>query len=391
MDLYQILGVSADVTAPKLRRAFQKLARLCHPDLNPGDPVASARYVAVSQAFEVLSDPARRLAYDRGELVLTPVQPVPEVGFEGFDFVTEVRAEAAGFREIFEASPEAAAREGSASPGEDLQLATRITFDETFCGTRRRVQVMRQDQCPACHGSGDAATTPVACQRCDGSGQVRTRRGHMVFRRPCEDCGGLGSIRRQACARCSGEGRLVQSEWLDVTIPAGVVDGSELRMPGCGNVGRRGGASGDLVLRVTTEPHALYTREEADLHCAVPITMTEAALGAHIEVPTPDGPMTIEIPAGTQTGQRFRLRGRGMPRVEGKGRGSLFIEARVWVAAVRDGRSRELLEELARIHVENPRAQILAQAGAQVIAASHGGARSGAQEESHATGTKAVG
>jgi len=220
-----------------------------------------------------------------------------------------------------------------ASPGEDLQLATRITFDETFCGTRRRVQVMRQDQCPACHGSGDAATTPVACQRCDGSGQVRTRRGHMVFRRPCEDCGGLGSIRRQACARCSGEGRLVQSEWLDVTIPAGVVDGSELRMPGCGNVGRRGGASGDLVLRVTTEPHALYTREEADLHCAVPITMTEAALGAHIEVPTPDGPMTIEIPAGTQTGQRFRLRGRGMPRVEGKGRGSLFIEARVWVAA----------------------------------------------------------
>ena len=391
MDLYQILGVGANTTAPRMRRAFQKLARLYHPDLNPGDPVAAARYTVIAQAFEVLSDPARRTAYDRGELVLTPAQPVPQVGFEGFDFAAEVRAEVAGLREIFDAPGEADRRDAAPSPGEDLQLTTRITFDEAFRGTRRRVQVIRQDQCSACHGSGDAATTPVSCQRCGGTGQVRARRGHMVFRRPCGDCEGLGTIRKQTCARCHGEGRLTQSEWLEVTIPAGVGDGSEVRVPGCGNVGRRGGPAGDLVLRVEAEPHPIYARDGADLHCVVPVTMAEAALGAHIEVPTADGPMTIEVPAGTQTGQRFRLRGRGMPRVGEKGRGSLFIEARVWVPAIGDGRSRELLEELARIHAENPRAQLLAGAAAEGVSGSGRGARSVAQEAGDATGKTAVG
>jgi molecular chaperone DnaJ len=390
MDLYQILGVVPDVTAPLLRRAFQKLARLYHPDLNPGDPVAAARYVAIAQAFEVLSDPARRGAYDRGDPVLTPAQPVLEMGFEGFDFATEVRAEVVGLREIFDAARGPAEREASPSPGEDLQLTTCITFEEAFHGTSRRVQVIRQEQCPECHGAGDAATTPVACPGCAGSGQVRARRGHMVFRRPCGDCGGLGSIRSQTCARCQGEGRLTQSEQIEVTIPAGVGDGSELRVPGGGNVGRRGGAGGDLVLRVEAGAHPLYTREGADLHCVVPITMTEAALGAHIEVPTPDGPMRIEIPAGTQTGQRFRLRGRGMPRVGGKGRGGLFIETRVRVAAVRDERGRELLEELARIHVENPRAQILAEATLRGEAGSNRGAQPGAQEEGDAADTRVI-
>jgi molecular chaperone DnaJ len=360
MDLYEILGIGRSASPTEIRRAYQKLARRLHPALNPGDPVAAERFQAVAHALQVLSDPQRRAEYDKGGEAAAASPPVPDVEFEGFDFSAEVRtgAERVGFREIFAGvirRPGPAAEPASPMPGEDLEQATRISFDESLQGTSRRLHLVRQDHCPICSGAGEVSFGPVPCPRCAGTGQVRASRGHLVFTRRCAECAATGRLTRRPCSRCGGEGRLIQSEWLDVQIPAGVGHGSRVRVPGCGNAGRRGGPPGDFVLVVQVDSHPYYRREGDDLHCQVPVTITEAALGAHVEVETPEGPMVIEIPAGTQTGQRFRLRKRGVPRLGDKGRGDLYVEVRVWVPTVSDDRSRALLEEFARRNPASPR------------------------------------
>jgi len=356
MDFYDVLGIRRGASAAELRRAYQRLARRLHPALNPGDPVAAERFAFASRAFEVLSDPRRRAEYDRGERPAPEPVAVRQVGFEGFDFSAEASG-SAGFRELFAGVLTApAAPEKTPLRGEDLEQVTRLTFEESLAGTTRRIHVVRRDLCPGCGGGGELAIGPVPCPRCQGTGQVKSRRGHMVFSRPCADCAGSGRLGRRPCPRCGAEGRVMQSEWLEVRIPPGVEHGGRVRVAGCGNAGRFGGASGDFVLAVEVEPHAFFRREGEDLRCSVPVTMTEAALGAHVEVPTPEGAMTIEIPAGTQAGQRFRLRKRGVPRLGGEGRGDLYVEIEVKVPRVDDDRSRELLLELARLNPENPRA-----------------------------------
>jgi molecular chaperone DnaJ len=358
MDLYQVLGVRRNASLAEIRRAYQKAARQLHPDLNPGDPVAEGRFRAVSEAFEVLVDPQRRAGYDRGE-IRPRESAVPKVGFEGFDFSAEVRVGSAGFQDIFAGvlgGKREAAREAP-HRGEDLEESVRIAFDECFHPTRRRLHVVRLDRCPACIGTGARAIGPVTCPQCGGSGQVRSHRGRMIFTRRCGECDGVGSLSARSCSRCAGEGRVMQGDWIDVEVPAGVGDGSRIRIPGAGNAGQRGGEPGDFVLVVHVDPHPLYRREGEDLHCEVPITMMEAALGGHVEVQTPEGAVVIEIPAGTQTGQRFRLRKRGLPRLGDAGRGDLFVEARVWVPRVQDDESRELLREFARRNPDNPRRQ----------------------------------
>jgi molecular chaperone DnaJ len=346
MDLYERLGVRRSAGATELRRAWQRLSRALHPALNPGDPVAAERYREAAQAFEVLSDPKRRAAYDRGELPAVPVEPAAEGGFEGFDFSARVRIETLGFREIFDPARDAGR---SSQRGEDLEQATRVSFEESMAGTTRRLHLVRFEPCAACGGAGDVAIGALPCPRCQGSGTVRGSRGHMIFSRPCGGCGGEGEIRRQTCRRCEGEGRAIASEWLEVRIPPGVGNGSQVRLPGAGNAGRRGGPPGDFVLTVEVEEHAVFRREGDDLHCVVPVGMVEAAMGGHVEVPTPDGTVTIEVPAGTQNGQRFRLRKRGLPRPGEKGRGDLWAEARVVIPAATDDRARALLRELAGV------------------------------------------
>lgn len=359
MDLYEILGVRRGATIAEIQRAFQKRQRQLHPALNPGDPVAADRFEAISQAFEVLSDSRARAEYDvSGKLPFKPIA-VPVVGFEGFDF--SVRVGHAGFRELFGGSAEPSPT--PPGPGEDLEQRTRITFEESLKGTTRRLHVVRQDICGACQGAGEVNLSPVTCPTCRGSGRVRASRGHMIFTRPCPDCGARGVVGRRSCGRCGGEGRLMQSEWLDVTIPAGVDSGSRVRVPGFGNAGRLGGRGGDLVIIVDVELHPVYRREGEDLILDVPLAVPEAALGAHVEVPTPDGSVTIEIPAGTQAGQRFRLRKRGVPRVGGKGRGDLFVEVRVEIPRVLDERSREIFNELRHLHPEDPRKKLWSSLG----------------------------
>jgi molecular chaperone DnaJ len=356
MDLYQVLGVRRNAPLAEIRRAYQKRARQLHPDLNPGDPVAAQRFAQVSQAFGVLADPQRRAEYDRGETPpAAPAAGVADVGFEGFDFSAEVRVGGVAFREIFAGVLQGDREDGGPTRGEDLEQGARITFEECLVGTRRRVHLVRQDRCPQCHGEGEVDIAPVPCPACAGSGQVRAHRGRMIFSRRCADCNGAGVLRFRSCPRCAGEGRVMQSEWLDVVIPAGAEEGSRVGVPGHGNAGRRGGPPGDFLLSVHVEPHRFYRREGADLHCEVPLTITEAALGAHVEVPTPEGPVAIQVPAGTQAGQRFRLRKRGLPRREGKGRGDLYVQARVWVPDVQDDESRELLREFARRNPKDPR------------------------------------
>jgi molecular chaperone DnaJ len=361
LDFYELLGVRRTAGLAEIRRAYQKHARQFHPDLNPGDPVSAERFRVVSLAFETLSDAHRRSQYDRGEVPVKVPPPPPEIGFEGFDFSAEVKVGGAGFRELFDGVLGEPTAEGAdeSHRGEDLEQIARLSFEEALAGTERRIHVVRAEHCPICQGAGDVALEPVPCPRCNGSGKIRARRGHMIFSRRCDDCGATGVLSRRPCQRCGGEGRLIRSEWLDVRIPAGASDGSRVSVPGCGNAGRRGGPPGDFVLIVEVAPHSLYRREGDDLHCAVPITVTEAALGGHIDVPTPDGPVTIEIPAGTQTGQRFRLRKRGAPKVGEKGRGDLFVEARVWVPAITDDRSRALLREVAERNPCDPRKELL--------------------------------
>jgi molecular chaperone DnaJ len=364
MDLYETLGVRRTATAAEIRRAYQKLARQLHPDLNPGDPVAAERFRAVSRAFEVLSDPQQRTRYDRGEGV--PVAAaVPGLGFEGFDFSADLHVGRIEFREILEDLSPAEAPE-AATRGEDLEEVARISFQESFEGTRRRVNVTRFDRCPGCQGAGEVELGRRTCPSCQGRGQVRASRGRMIFTRRCRDCGGGGQLGRHRCGRCSGEGRVMHSDWLDVTIPPGAGDGTRLRVPGGGNAGRRGGPSGDFVLRVQVDPHPFFHRAGDDLTCEVPVTLAEAALGAHVEVPTPDGTVHIEVPAGTQNGQRFRLRKRGLPLLtNGHGRGDLWVEVKVLVPAVADEESRKLLSEFARRNPQDVRKDLMRFAGAK--------------------------
>jgi molecular chaperone DnaJ len=344
MDAYEALGVKRTASPAEIRRAWQRLSRALHPALNPADPAAAERYVDAERAFAILSDPQKRAAYDRGERPVVPVAPAPSGGFEGFDFSARVRVETVGFREIFDP----VLHPGTVPPplrGEDLEQSTRLSFDESMKGTTRRLHLVRFEPCQGCAGAGDIPFGPVPCPRCAGTGTVRGSRGHMIFSRRCAECDGAGQVRRMPCPRCAGEGRAISSEWLDVRIPPGVGDASAVRLPGAGNAGRRGGPAGDFVLTVEVEDHPLYRREGDDLHCTVDVGLVPAALGGHVEVKAPEGTLTIELPAGTQNGQRFRLRKRGVPRPDG-GRGDLWVEARLVVPAVTDDRGRALLREL---------------------------------------------
>jgi len=358
VDYYEVLGVSRRATPAEIRRAWQRSSRKLHPAVNPGDDAAAERFEIVSRAYAVLSDPESRARYDGGQA--EPARPAPEpvIEFEGFDFSGGARRGGVGFREIFDEVMRPTSGPGSGGPqrGEDLEQSTRVSFQESLTGAQREVRLLRHEVCHECGGSGEVALEPEPCPDCGGRGQLKARRGHMVFAKSCPRCNGSGRVDARPCPRCEGEGRQLRADRLGIEIPAGVRDGSRVELPGAGNAGIRGGAPGDLTLVVRVDSHPFYERRGDDLYCRVPVSMTEAALGAHIEVPTPTSSVTIEIPAGTQTGQRFRLRKRGVPHAGGEGRGDLYVEADVRVPRVVDDEARELLREFARRQNEAPRA-----------------------------------
>lgn len=345
-NLYSILGIERNFSPTKLRRAYQRRAREFHPDLHPGDAEAARMYSLISQAFEILSDPERRSAYDRGVVEGHTLKDLPPLAFEGFDF-GEGAATRQGFRELFESAIEPDA--DPARPGEDLEVTLRVSFDESFHGAHRRLSVTRLSPCDACGGTGQVARAPEVCAICNGEGATRVRRGHLVFRARCRACDGAGRRLHGPCPMCSGESRTHETEWMDVNVPPGIEHGASLRLPGAGNAGRRGGHSGDFIVHVEVDPHPLYRRAGHDLYVDTPVSIFDAAMGGHVSVRTPDGAVPVEIPAGTHEGQRFRLRKRGMPHFGEPGaRGDLWAEVKLVVPAITDSESRAHLAEVVR-------------------------------------------
>ena len=357
---YELLGVKRAASRIEIRRAYRKLARKYHPEINPGDRVSELRYRRITEAYDVLSDPGERDSYDRSGAKRTEdvAEPAAGYGFEGFDFSMTGQSEADIFLEIFR-RPATASPLRSAVPGEDIQHRLGISFDESLKGLTASFHVNRLVACETCEGWGHLpANRSQPCRACQGRGQATQARGHMLFARACPDCGGSGTVDRQDCPGCQGLGRESREETIEVEIPPGVDDGSNVVVPGTGNEGRGGGGTGDLYVLIQIIPaerHPFFTRKGDNLFCTVPVTFSEAALGCRIEVPTVEGSVKVRVPAGVQSGQKLRLSGRGAPSLRGGGQGDLFVTIQVVTPTAYDERSQDLLRELARLHPENPR------------------------------------
>src|SRR5688572_26459601 len=351
MDLYIVLGVQQGASESEIKRAYRRLARRFHPDINPGDQTAAARFRQILEAYETLIDPSRRSRYDAGHPLVDDVQQGS--GFEGFDFSTRGVDYSASFGDLFaEVLTERGTRQPSAQRGADLHMEMQVTFEESLSGGQRAMTVTRRDHCHVCAGSGRTRSSTGPCHLCQGTGAVRSVRGHMIFSRSCGACSGTGQQRPRACEPCAGSGQETRSETVTARLPAGVADGERLRIPGKGNVGPGGGAAGDVYVAVRVAPHPVFRREGDDLHMSISIAVHEAALGARVEIPTLAGPARLRIPPGTQTGQRFRLRELGAPSTRSGGRGDLIVEARIMLPRLLDERSKELLREFGRINAE---------------------------------------
>jgi molecular chaperone DnaJ len=354
MDLYVILGLEHDASESDIKRAYRRLARRYHPDINPGDRTAEARFRQILEAYETLMDPQRRSRYDSGSPLGTDDRR--SSGFEGFDFSGRGADHAATFGDLFaEVFTTRGEQQPGAERGADLHHTVALSFDDAFNGAQRTVTVTRRETCGACAGTGVTRVSTGACLVCQGAGSVRTVRGHMVFSRSCPGCAGSGQQRPRPCEPCGGIGQLTRAEAVQVRIPAGIGDGDRVRVPGKGNAGLRGGDAGDLYITVQVAAHPLYRREGNDLFISVPIAIHEAALGARVDVPTPDGGAKVRVPPGTQSGQRFRLRERGIVSTRDGRRGDLVVEVKLVLPRVLDERSKELLREFGRVNGENVR------------------------------------
>lgn len=357
MDLYIVLGVPRGASVVEIKRAYRRLARRFHPDINPGDGEAAARFRDVLAAYETLTDPDRRRRYDSGELE-APASEADPFGFAGFDFSSRVHGErATTFGDLFEdvfGRQERRERPG-AEPGADLHVKAVLRFEQAWHGASVPVTVTRQITCGACAGTGARPIAETTCVTCQGAGSIRAARGHMVFARSCPTCGGAGVVNQAICEVCHGQGVTMRAEARTVDLPAGIADGARVRVGGRGHAGVRGGPPGDLYVDVQVESHALYQRDGDDVRMTVPVAIHEAALGAKIDVPTPDGLVRLRVPPGTQSGQRFRLRERGAVSARSERRGDLIIETRLVLPAVLDERSKDLLREFGRINGEDVR------------------------------------
>ncbi len=360
MSLYVILGLAPGATRREIERAYKRVARKYHPDLNPGDARAVAVFDQATMAYETLLDPDRRRRYDQDGAV-GPASPRQSYEFRGFDFsFRDDDRGASTFAELFDdvlARP-SEGRRATAEAGADLDLDLEVTFEEAVRGGVREVTATRLVPCRECAAAGFVEVPPSRCPACQGAGATRWVRGHMVFARGCTECGGEGRVRRRACGACQGEGVAPRSDSISVRLPAGLADGAGLRVPDQGHAGRRGGPAGHLYVRISVLPHDVFERDGAHLRLRVPVALHEAALGTRLEVPTIDGPVGLRIPPGTQAGQRFRLRGRGAPSTLGDLRGDLIVEVQLVMPSLIDERSKEIFRELGRIHTEDVRKDI---------------------------------
>jgi molecular chaperone DnaJ len=356
VDLYVLLGVSHGASDADIKRAYRKLARRFHPDINPGDRVAELRFRQILEAYETLIDPERRHRYDAGQPLDASGRPRTS-GFEGFDFSTRGTDHSGTFGDLMAEvlSERDSRRQTPPERGADLHHDLRLGFEEALRGVQRPVTVTRREACRSCAGTGRTRVPTGPCGLCQGSGMVRSVRGHMIFSKTCHACGGSGQQRPRVCEPCSGIGQETRTENVTIRVPAGVANGERLRVPAKGNAGMRGGPPGDLYIAIHVDDHPIYRREGDDLHMTVPIAVHEAALGARIDVTAPDGPVRVRVPPGTQSGQRFRIRERGAPSTREERRGDLVVEVRLMLPKLLDERSKELLREFGKINGQSIR------------------------------------
>jgi molecular chaperone DnaJ len=386
-DYYATLGVKKTATQDDIRKAFRKAARKYHPDVNPGDKKAEEKFKEISEANDILSDEKKRKVYDQVGFYSDQIDPAqaeayarqqregsrPPVDFGGFDFNgfsggVPGHGEGAGaqgfgsFKDIFSGifsgaqHPQHAQARGP-QPGTDLEYQATVDFWTAIRGGQARIQINRQEVCPSCHGQAHTGGS-MTCPECHGAGQVTQMGGRMKFNITCPRCNGTGKISND-CATCHGEGTVTRSESVEFRIKAGTRDGQRIRLQGKGNAGANGGPAGDLFLIVRTGPNPVFTRQGDDIHLTVPVTVAEAALGAKVEVPTIDGRAQLKIPPGTQSGQKLRMRERGVENAQQPGqRGDEIVTVSVVVPHLNDERSREIMRELGRLNPQDPRKEL---------------------------------
>jgi molecular chaperone DnaJ len=341
-DYYETLGVGRDADAAAVKAAYRKLAMQYHPDRNPGDHAAEARFKEINEAYEILKDPKKRATYDRfGHEAFA--NGAGAAGNGGFGF------SAGGFADIFDEmfGDLMGGRRSAAARGADLRYNMEITLEDAFHGKTAQIRVPSTVSCDACHGSGaEGGAQPVSCQTCHGRGRVRAQQGFFTIERTCPACHGAGQVIDKPCRACEGAGRVHREKSLQVNIPAGVEDGTRIRLAGEGEAGLRGAPAGDLYIFLSVAPHRLFQRDGANIYCRVPLPMTTAALGGTIEVPTiAGGRAKIAVPAGTQTNQQFRLKGKGMPVLRSKATGDMYVEVAMETPVNLTKRQKELLRE----------------------------------------------
>lgn len=350
-DYYEMLGVNKNATQDEIKKAFRKLARKYHPDLNPGDKAAEQKFKEINEAYDVLGDPRKREEYDRfGRAPFEAGGP----GFEGFRAPGFEEAFEFGFGDIFadlfgtRIRPEAVYRKGP-----DMVMGIDLSLEEAFGGVTKPITITREVSCKTCGGTG--AEAYQACDKCKGSGKIQTSKGFFRMAQTCPSCGGTGRKITKTCKACGGRGKTVLTEVVKVKIPAGVDTGSMVKLRGMGGAGEGGGPPGDLHIEITVKLHPIFTRKGDDLYIEVPVTFGEAALGAKIEVPTIDGIAAMTLPPGTQGRQRFKLSGKGFPSPKTGARGNQYVNIKIAVPKDITNKAKDAIKEIEALYREDPR------------------------------------
>src|SRR5215210_1459597 len=365
VDLYKVLEVSKETPQDEIRRSYRRLARKYHPDANPGDRAAEERFKEIQQAYEVLSNPEKRREYDEGPRTFFGSQGAGQPGGADFGDISDLLGGFGNLGDIFGRT--ASTTQRTRIKGEDITVNIRLSFKDALNGVTTRVGVPVEEECGECGGTGAAlGTSPMTCPQCGGRGVQSRDQGFFALSTPCSRCGGEGRIIEKPCSVCGGNGRVRRNRQVKVRIPAGAKDGMKVRIPGRGSAGRRGGPAGDLYVRTLVEEHPIFQRRGDDFVVEVPVSFVEAALGAQIEVPRPGGgTLKVKLPAGTQDGKQFKVRGAGAPkaRTNGGERGDLIVRIGVVVPKKLKRREREILEALAEERDEDVRDDLFKKVG----------------------------